>query len=52
MGGVHGKLVLEDEAAMLDNMMDGDEALEGDGGVAGVLEAVHEDLDDGGGGGA
>lgn len=37
---------------MLDDVMDGDDALEGDGGIAGALEAVHEGLDGDGGGGA
>lgn len=51
-GGVDGELVLEDEAAASDDVVDGDEALDGDGGVVGVLEAVHEGFDDGGGRGA
>lgn len=51
-GGEDGELVLEDEGAVLDDVMDGDEAFEGDGGVVGALEAVHEDLNGGGGGGA
>lgn len=32
--------------------MDRDKALEGDGGVAGTLEAIHESIDGCGGGGA
>lgn len=47
-----GELVLEDEGAPLDDVVDGEEALECHGGVAGAVEAVHEGLDDGGGGGA
>lgn len=38
---------MEDEGAVADDMVDGDEALDGYGGVAGGLEAVHEGLDDG-----
>lgn len=49
---VHGELVLEDEGAVLDDVVDGDEALECHGGVVGGLEAVHEEFDGGGGGGA
>ena len=51
-GGVHGELVLEDEGAVLDDVVDGDEALEGYRGVVGGLEAVHEDFHGGGCGGA
>nr|GMD49292.1 hypothetical protein Iba_chr11aCG2320 [Ipomoea batatas] len=51
-GGEDGELVLEDEGATGDDVVDGEEALEGDGGVAGAVEAVHEGGDEGGGGGA
>nr|GMD54699.1 hypothetical protein Iba_chr11dCG0890 [Ipomoea batatas] len=51
-GGEDGELVLEDERAAGDDVVDGEEALEGDGGVAGAVEAVHEGGDEGGGGGA
>lgn len=47
-----GELVLEDERPPLDDMVDGEEALECHGGVACAVEAVHEGLDNGGGGGA
>lgn len=52
IGGVHGELVLENEASVSDHAVDGDEALEGHGGVVGGVEAVHEGFDGGGGGGA
>lgn len=37
---------------MLDDVVDGDKALESHGGAVGGLEAVHEEVDGGGGGGA
>lgn len=36
-GRVHGELVPEDEASVVDDVVDGDEALEGHGGVVGAL---------------
>ena len=51
-GGVDGELVLEDKAAPSDDVVDGDEALDGDGGVVCALEAVHQGFDDCGSGGA
>lgn len=34
---------------MFDDVMDGDEGLDGDGCIVGCLKAVHEGFDDGGG---
>lgn len=51
-GGVDGELVLEDEGAAANDVVNGDEAFEGDGGAVGAVEAIHESCDAGGGGGA
>lgn len=42
-GGIHRQLVLQDEGAAFYDDVDCDEALEGNGGVAGMVETVHED---------
>ncbi|KAK9112286.1 hypothetical protein Scep_019805 [Stephania cephalantha] len=46
------ELVLQYKGASFDDVVDGDEALESDGGVAGGVEAVHQGVDAEGGGGA
>lgn len=45
VGGVTGELVFEDEGSLHDNDVERVEALEGDGGAARAVEAVHERLD-------
>lgn len=51
-GGVDGELVLQDEGAVLDEVVEEEETFEGDGGAVGGVEAVHEEVDGGRGGGA
>lgn len=41
-GGEDGQLVLEDEGAAREDVVEREEALEGDGGVVGAVEAVNE----------
>ena len=45
VGRVIGELVLEDEGSLDDDVVEGEEALEGDGGAARSVEAVHEGVD-------
>lgn len=47
-GGVEGELILEWEGAFDDEVMDDEEALEGDERVVGAVEAVHDGADAGG----
>lgn len=44
-GRAEGELVLEDEGASSDDVVDGEEALEGHRRIPGVVEAVHETFD-------
>lgn len=50
-GRKYGELVLKDEGAAPDYVVDEEEAFEGDDAVAGAVEAIHDGGDDGGGGG-
>ena len=43
-----GELVLKDEGAAAEDVVGGEEALEGDGGVVGRVEAAKEEVDGGG----
>lgn len=51
-GRENRELILEDEGSAFDYVVDGEEALESNGGVSGAVEAVHEGFDKGGRGGA